>query len=102
MMFACAFPLTFAFATLVYNAFCGTSTMCFFFSLIFCLELALQFGMIMMKFHNLQNNITEIRTDALKLLAMLKRPVPRATTMIGAWLNIFQVLNYLDLRTILS
>ena len=35
MMFACAFPLAFAFATLVYNAFCGTSTMCFFFSLIF-------------------------------------------------------------------
>jgi len=56
----------------------------------------------MMKFHNLQNNITEIRTDALKLLAMLKRPVPRAATTIGAWLNIFQVLNYLDVRTILS
>ena len=35
MMFDCAFPLAFAFAILVYNAFCGTSTMCFFFSLIF-------------------------------------------------------------------
>lgn len=56
----------------------------------------------MMKSHNLQNNITEIRTDALKLLAMLKRPVPRAATTIGAWLNIFQVLNYLDVKTILS
>ncbi|KAK7859921.1 anoctamin-like protein [Quercus suber] len=63
-----------------------------------CLELALQFGMIMMfacafplafAFATL-NNITEIRTDALKLLAMLKRPVPRAATTIGAWLNIFQ------------
>ena len=38
-----------------------------------------------------QNNVTEIRADALKLLAMLKRPVPRAAATIGAWLNIFQV-----------
>ncbi|RVX17112.1 Anoctamin-like protein [Vitis vinifera] len=52
MMFACAFPLAFAFAAL--------------------------------------NNVTEIRADALKLLAMLKRPVPRAAATIGAWLNIFQ------------
>eukprot|EP00268_Persea_americana_P033172 TRINITY_DN32910_c0_g1_i7.p2 TRINITY_DN32910_c0_g1~~TRINITY_DN32910_c0_g1_i7.p2 ORF type:complete len:129 (+),score=28.19 TRINITY_DN32910_c0_g1_i7:105-491(+) len=63
------------------------------------LELALQFGMIMMfacafplafAFAAL-NNITEIRADALKLLVMLRRPVPRADATIGAWLNIFQV-----------
>lgn len=64
------------------------------------LELALQFGMIMMFacafplifcFAAL-NNVTEIRVDALKLLVMLKRPVPRAAATIGAWLNIFQFL----------
>ncbi|KAJ4780465.1 Anoctamin-like protein [Rhynchospora pubera] len=64
------------------------------------LELALQFGMIMMFacafplvfcFAAL-NNITEIRADALKLLAMLRRPVPRASATIGAWSNIFQFL----------
>ncbi|GAB4850400.1 hypothetical protein Ancab_029705 [Ancistrocladus abbreviatus] len=41
-------------------------------------------------FDGVLNNIMEIRTDALKLLAMLKRPVPRAAATIGAWLNIFQ------------
>lgn len=45
-----------------------------------------------MKFCTVQNNITEIRTDALKLLTMFKRPVPCAARTIGAWLNIFQVL----------
>ncbi|XP_072993599.1 anoctamin-like protein Os01g0706700 isoform X2 [Typha latifolia] len=64
------------------------------------LELALQFGMIMMFacafplifcFAAL-NNVTEIRTDALKLLVMLRRPAPRAAATIGAWLNIFQFL----------
>ncbi|KAK1285278.1 hypothetical protein QJS10_CPB20g00496 [Acorus calamus] len=64
------------------------------------LELALQFGMIMMFacafplvfcFAAL-NNIMEIRTDALKLLAMMRRPAPRASATIGAWLNIFQFL----------
>lgn len=40
-----------------------------------------------------QNNIAEIRTDALKLLAMFKRPTPRAAATIGAWLNIFQVID---------
>ncbi|KAL3528652.1 hypothetical protein ACH5RR_007974 [Cinchona calisaya] len=64
------------------------------------LELALQFGMIMMfacafplafTFATL-NNITEIRTDALKLLVMLRRPIPRRDATIGAWLNIFQFL----------
>ncbi|OVA11746.1 Pentatricopeptide repeat [Macleaya cordata] len=63
------------------------------------LELALQFGMIMMfacafplafSFAAL-NNITEIRTDALKLLVMLRRPIPRDAATIGAWLNIFRV-----------
>lgn len=39
-----------------------------------------------------QNNIAEIRTDALKLLVVFKRPTPRAAATIGAWLNIFQVL----------
>ncbi|GFZ04235.1 hypothetical protein Acr_16g0008590 [Actinidia rufa] len=62
------------------------------------LELALQFGMIMMfacafplafVFAAL-NNFAEIRTDALKLLAMFRRPIPRAAATIGAWLNIFQ------------
>ncbi|GLT55931.1 hypothetical protein SLA2020_290120 [Shorea laevis] len=64
------------------------------------LELALQFGMIMMfacafplafVFAAI-NNLTEIRTDALKLLVMFKRPVPRAAATMGAWLNIFQFL----------
>ncbi|KAG2728877.1 hypothetical protein I3760_01G224200 [Carya illinoinensis] len=71
------------------------------------LELALQFGMIMMfacafplsfAFAAL-NNITEIKTDALKLLTMFKRPVPRAATTIGAWLNIFQFLIVLSICT---
>ncbi|GJN17923.1 hypothetical protein PR202_gb05031 [Eleusine coracana subsp. coracana] len=64
------------------------------------LELTLQFGMIMMFacafplifcFAAL-NNVTEIRADALKLLVMLKRPIPRAAATIGAWLNILQFL----------
>lgn len=71
------------------------------------LELALQFGMIMMfacafplafTFSAL-NNITEIRTDALKLLTMFKRPIPRAATNIGAWLNIFQFLIVMSICT---
>lgn len=52
----------------------------------------------MMKFYAVQNNITEIRTDALKLLTMFKRPIPRAATNIGAWLNIFQVLKSVDTK----
>lgn len=40
----------------------------------------------------MQNNVTEIRTDALKLLVMMKRPIPRVAATIGAWLNIFQVI----------
>ncbi|KAI3671621.1 hypothetical protein L1987_87361 [Smallanthus sonchifolius] len=62
------------------------------------LELALQFGMIMMfacafpaafAFAAL-SSITQIRADALKVLAMYRRPVPRVAATIGAWLNIFQ------------
>ncbi|XP_075494187.1 anoctamin-like protein At1g73020 [Primulina tabacum] len=64
------------------------------------LELVLQFGMIMMFAcafplafaFAVVNNITEIRADALKLLAMIRRPIPRADATIGAWLNIFQLL----------
>jgi len=33
----------------------------------------------------------EIRTNALKLLVTLRRPLPRAAATIGAWLNIWQV-----------
>ncbi|GFQ00203.1 anoctamin-like protein os01g0706700 [Phtheirospermum japonicum] len=63
------------------------------------LELVLQFGMIMMfacafplvfAFAAV-NNIAEIRADALKLLVMMKRPIPRADATIRAWLNIFQI-----------
>ncbi|KAM7254536.1 hypothetical protein ACFE04_003916 [Oxalis oulophora] len=71
------------------------------------LELALQFGMIMMfacafppafAFAAV-NNIMEIRTDALKLLTMFKRPIPRDARTIGAWLNIFQVLIVMSICT---
>lgn len=71
------------------------------------LELALQFGMMMMfacafplafAFAAL-HNVTEIRADALKLLATLKRPVPRAAATIGAWLNIFQFLIVMSICT---
>jgi len=52
---------------------------------------------MLLELFSLQNNATEIRADALKLLVMLRRPVPRAAATIGAWLNIFQVcfLNFL-------
>ncbi|KAF9617001.1 hypothetical protein IFM89_033071 [Coptis chinensis] len=71
------------------------------------LEMALQFGMIMMFACAFPlafclaalHNITEIRTDALKLLAMLKRPIPRASATIGAWLNIFQFLIVMSICT---
>ncbi|KAL5579392.1 hypothetical protein UlMin_011834 [Ulmus minor] len=71
------------------------------------LELALQFGLIMMFAcafpltfaFAILNNITEIRTDALKLLTMFKRPVPRASATIGAWLNIFQFLIVMSICT---
>ncbi|XP_074312415.1 anoctamin-like protein At1g73020 [Silene latifolia] len=71
------------------------------------LELALQFGMIMMFAcafpltfaFAVINNIMEIRTDALKLLVIHKRPVPRAAATIGAWLNIFQFLIVMSICT---
>ncbi|KAK6125085.1 hypothetical protein DH2020_041149 [Rehmannia glutinosa] len=71
------------------------------------LELVLQFGMIMMfacafplafAFAAV-NNITEIRADALKLLVMMRRPIPRADATIGAWLNIFQFLIVMSICT---
>ncbi|KAF7814175.1 anoctamin-like protein [Senna tora] len=71
------------------------------------LELALQFGMIMMfacafplafAFATV-NNIMEIRADALKLLVILRRPVPRAAATVGAWLNIFQFLIVMSICT---
>ncbi|KAK7255540.1 hypothetical protein RIF29_28953 [Crotalaria pallida] len=71
------------------------------------LELALQFGMIMMfacafppafAFAAL-NNLMEIRTDALKLLGILRRPIPRAAATVGAWLNIFQFLIVMSICT---
>ncbi|XP_037495449.1 anoctamin-like protein At1g73020 isoform X1 [Jatropha curcas] len=61
MMFACAFPLAFAFAAV--------------------------------------NTFAQVRTDAMKLLSMLKRPVPRAAATIGAWLNIFQFLIVMSICT---
>jgi anoctamin-10 len=39
----------------------------------------------------MQNNLVEIRSDALKLLVTMRRPVPKAAASIGAWLTIFQV-----------
>lgn len=33
----------------------------------------------------------EIKTNALKLLVTLQRPLPRGAATIGAWLNIWQV-----------
>ena len=87
MMFACAFPLIFCFAALVCG-FCHKIT-------VFCFDVNL---LMLLELFSLQNNATEIRADALKLLVMLKRPVPRAAATIGAWLNIFQVcfLNLFD------
>ncbi|KAG6425872.1 hypothetical protein SASPL_110078 [Salvia splendens] len=71
------------------------------------LELVLQFGMIMMFAcafplafaFAAMNNITEIRADALKLLSMMRRPIPRAEETLGAWLNIFQFLIVMSICT---
>ncbi|XP_024970347.1 anoctamin-like protein At1g73020 isoform X6 [Cynara cardunculus var. scolymus] len=41
----------------------------------------------------------EIRADALKILAMYRRPVPRVAATIGAWLNIFQFLIVVSICT---
>ncbi|MCO5597813.1 hypothetical protein L7F22_051897 [Adiantum nelumboides] len=71
------------------------------------LELALQFGMVAMfasafplvfAFAFL-NNLVEIRSDASKLLLVLRRPIPRAVNSIGAWLNIFQYLGVIAICT---
>ncbi|XP_051147802.1 anoctamin-like protein At1g73020 [Andrographis paniculata] len=71
------------------------------------LELVLQFGMIMMFAcafplafaFVVVSNLTEIRTDALKLLAMMRRPIPRSDATIGAWQNIFQFLIVMSICT---
>ncbi|XP_010540070.1 PREDICTED: anoctamin-like protein At1g73020 [Tarenaya hassleriana] len=71
------------------------------------LELALQFGMIMMFACAFPlafviatvNNVMGIRTKALKLLVTLRRPVPRAAATIGAWLNICQFLIVMSICT---
>lgn len=71
------------------------------------LELALQFGMVAMFASAFPlvfafafvNNLIEIRSDASKLLLMLRRPVPRAMNSIGAWLNIFQYLGVIAICT---
>ncbi|KAL8230308.1 hypothetical protein R6Q57_000085 [Mikania cordata] len=71
------------------------------------LELALQFGMIMMFACAyppafalvVLSNFTEIRADALKILVMYRRPVPRVAATIGAWLNIFQLLIVVSICT---
>ncbi|KAG4385702.1 hypothetical protein GLYMA_12G149950v4 [Glycine max] len=41
----------------------------------------------------------EIRTDALKLLVILRRHVPRAAATVGVWLNIFQFLILMSICT---
>ncbi|KAG4380251.1 hypothetical protein GLYMA_16G136400v4 [Glycine max] len=45
------------------------------------------------------NNLMEIRTDALKLLVILRRHVPRAAATVGVWLNIFQFLILMSICT---
>ncbi|GAU42220.1 hypothetical protein TSUD_351300 [Trifolium subterraneum] len=49
--------------------------------------------------NDFDNNIMEIRTDALKLLVIFRRPVPRAAGTVGAWLNIFQFLTLMSICT---
>ncbi|CAN1217972.1 Anoctamin-like protein At1g73020 [Linum perenne] len=71
------------------------------------LQLALQFGMIMMFacafplafVFAAVNSFTEVRTDALKLLAMFRRPIPRVAATIGAWINIYQFLIVMSICT---
>jgi anoctamin-10 len=47
----------------------------------------------------MQNNLVEIRSDALKLLVTMRRPVPKAAASIGAWLTIFQNLGVVAIVT---
>ncbi|KAL3693097.1 hypothetical protein R1sor_006748 [Riccia sorocarpa] len=71
------------------------------------LELAVQFGMVAMFACALPlvatfafvNNLMEIRSDSFKLLAMMRRPVPRAASSVGAWLTIFQHLGVVAIVT---
>ncbi|CAM6117478.1 unnamed protein product [Calypogeia fissa] len=71
------------------------------------LELALQFGMVTMFACALPlvatfafiNNLMEIRSDSFKLLGLMRRPVPRASSSVGAWLKIFQDLGVVAIVT---
>ncbi|XP_024533727.1 anoctamin-like protein Os01g0706700 [Selaginella moellendorffii] len=71
------------------------------------LELALQFGMVTMFACSfplvfvfaLINNLVEIRSDAIKLLLMFRRPRPREAASIGAWLQIFQYMGVVAICT---
>ncbi|CAK9260652.1 unnamed protein product [Sphagnum jensenii] len=71
------------------------------------LELAVQFGLVTMfagayplvAAYALANNLVEIRSDALKLLVTMRRPVPKAAASIGAWLTIFQNLGVVAIVT---
>jgi anoctamin-10 len=71
------------------------------------LELAVQFGMVTMfasayplvATFAVLNNLVEIRSDSLKLLVTMRRPVPRQAASIGAWLAIFQNLGVVAIVT---
>eukprot|EP00968_Pinguiococcus_pyrenoidosus_P003107 scaffold184_cov316-Pinguiococcus_pyrenoidosus.AAC.5 len=64
------------------------------------LELAVQFGYVVLfaaalpaaPFMAWLNNYFEMRFDALRLLKVLQRPMPRPADTIGSWLLIFQTL----------
>ncbi|RZB42587.1 Anoctamin-like protein, partial [Glycine soja] len=62
-------------------------------SLVFCCAFPLAFAFAAV------NNLMEIRTDALKLLVILRRPVPRVVARVGVWLNIFQFLILMSICT---
>ncbi|KHN20165.1 Anoctamin-like protein, partial [Glycine soja] len=61
--------------------------------LVFCCAFPLAFAFAAV------NNLMEIRTDALKLLVILRRPVPRVVARVGVWLNIFQFLILMSICT---
>ncbi|CAN6441501.1 unnamed protein product [Victoria cruziana] len=71
------------------------------------LKLVLQFGLVMLFAcafplafcFAVLYNMAKIRIDALKLLTLLQRPVPRAAPTMGAWLNIFQFLIVMSICT---
>ncbi|XP_031488780.1 anoctamin-like protein Os01g0706700 isoform X2 [Nymphaea colorata] len=71
------------------------------------LKLVLQFGLVMLFAcafplafcFAVLYNMAKIRIDALKLLTLLQRPIPRAAPTMGAWLNIFQFLIVVSICT---